>query len=82
GLLTGLRPMAEQYGVSVGALAVAWVLRSPIVTSAIVGARKQWQIEEMVGAAQVELSSSEVWEIESRLKGIGLTPVGIPASRI
>ncbi len=70
GLLGGLRPMAEKHGVSIGALAAAWVLRASTVTSAIVGARKQWQIEETVGASEVGLTSLEVREIEALLKNL------------
>jgi aryl-alcohol dehydrogenase-like predicted oxidoreductase len=43
-----LRRIAQEHGQTVGQLAVAWVLRRPEVTAAIVGARKPEQIEETV----------------------------------
>jgi aryl-alcohol dehydrogenase-like predicted oxidoreductase len=53
-----LLPIAHEHGMSLGELAVAWVLKNPGVTSAIVGVRSAWQIEEIAGAARKELSSS------------------------
>ncbi len=70
GLLAALQPLAEKHSVGVGAIAIAWVLRTNAVTSAIVGARKQWQIEDTVGASEVELTASDVQAIESHLKGL------------
>jgi aryl-alcohol dehydrogenase-like predicted oxidoreductase len=67
-LLSHLKPISERYGISLGELAVAWVLRNENVVSAIVGARKAWQIEEIVGAADLQLAFSEIEEIDIRLK--------------
>jgi aryl-alcohol dehydrogenase-like predicted oxidoreductase len=49
-LVEQLRPIAAKHGLTVAQLAIAWVLRRPEVTSAIVGARKPSQIEETVAA--------------------------------
>lgn len=51
-----LRQVAARKGVSPAALAVAWTLRHPAVTGAIVGARTPAQIDELVTAADVDLS--------------------------
>jgi aryl-alcohol dehydrogenase-like predicted oxidoreductase len=67
-LLDQLKPIARQYKVNLGELAIAWVLRNENVMSAIVGARKAWQIEEVVGAAGLQLSSEDVEEINELLK--------------
>ena len=48
-------------------LAIAWVLRRPEVTAAIVGARRPSQIEETAGAADWELSSGDLAEIDALL---------------
>ncbi len=66
-LVEKLRPIAERVGRPVGQLAVAWVLRRPEVTSAIVGARRPSQIEEMAGAADWTLSAEEIAEIDKLL---------------
>jgi aryl-alcohol dehydrogenase-like predicted oxidoreductase len=59
-LVEHLRPIAAKYGKSVAELAIAWVLRRPEVTSAIVGARQPSQIEETVGAAEWVLSEDDL----------------------
>lgn len=66
-LLDQLNPIAQRHKLSLGELAVAWVLRNENLTSAIVGARKAWQIEEIVGAADVMLSSHDIDSIGSFL---------------
>src|SRR6202048_1417291 len=47
----GAHPLA----LTVAQLALAWVVRNPIITTAMVGARVPAEIEENVGAAQVSL---------------------------
>lgn len=51
-----LRPLAEQLGCALSQLAIAWVLRRPEITGAIVGARSPQQLDETVQAAEVELT--------------------------
>ncbi len=51
-LVEQLQPIAAKHGLTVAQLAIAWVLRRPEVTSAIVGARKPSQIEETVAAGE------------------------------
>ena len=70
-LAEGLAPIAERHGVSVGALAVAWVLAWPGVTGAIVGARRPDQIQGWIGAAGLELSDKDLDEIEALLVRTG-----------
>lgn len=65
-LVEKLRPIAAEYGKTVGQLAVAWVLRNPVVTSAIVGARNPKQIEENV-AADFEISGEHMASIQAIL---------------
>jgi aryl-alcohol dehydrogenase-like predicted oxidoreductase len=81
-LLGGLKPIANRYGISIGGLAIAWVLRKSVVTSAIVGARKQWQIEDTVSSSETELSSSDVRTIESLLKTVWMDSGGHRSSQI
>src|SRR5216684_4061103 len=58
-----LRAIGDHHGRSPGEVAVAWVLRHPAVTGAIVGARRPDQVRGLVGAAGFWLSPSEVAEI-------------------
>ncbi len=45
-LVEKLKPIAEKHGRTLAQLAIAWVLRRPEVTAAIVGTRRPSQIEE------------------------------------
>jgi aryl-alcohol dehydrogenase-like predicted oxidoreductase len=66
-LLEGLRPIAEQNGITPAQLAIAWVLRRPEVTSAIVGARKPAQLQETIPAGGVTLKAEDLEKIEDLL---------------
>ena len=64
-LVSALGEIAEASGHTVGQLAVAWTLRRPEVTSAIVGARKRGQIAETVKADDWQLNEEELTSIET-----------------
>ena len=66
-LVEGLRAIASREGRSVGELAVAWVLRRPEVTSAIVGSRRPDQVVETAAAADRPLTPVEDREIATLL---------------
>jgi len=67
-LVEDLHSIAERNGKTVAQLAIAWVLRRPEVTSAIVGARHPSQIEETFVAGDWTLSKEEISAIEGLLK--------------
>lgn len=50
-----LRPLARELGISLAELSIAWTLRNPEVTSAIVGARRPDQIEGTFSASGIQL---------------------------
>jgi voltage-dependent potassium channel beta subunit len=68
-----LRPVAAELGVSMPQLALAWCLRQPGVSSAIVGATRVSQLEENAKASELELSA----EVEARIDQIA--PATSPA---
>jgi aryl-alcohol dehydrogenase-like predicted oxidoreductase len=59
-LVERLRPIAARHNKTVSQLAIAWVLRRPEITSAIVGARKPAQIEETVAAGDWTLAEEDI----------------------
>lgn len=69
GLVECLKPIAENNGRSLSELAIAWVLRRPEVTSAIVGGRNAQQVAETVKAADWTLSDEEIETIEQLRAG-------------
>ena len=64
-LVEQLRLVGERRGCSPGVVAIAWTLRHPAVTAAIVGARKAEQVDDMVAAAGVQLTETDLMEIEA-----------------
>lgn len=60
-----LKPVAEDHGLNLAQLAVAWVLQNPNVASALVGASRPEQIASNVAAAGVRLDSSAMTAIDS-----------------
>ena len=65
-LVERLRKVGERYGRPPGQIAIAWALRNPAVTGAIVGARNAKQVEGNVGAADLYLADDEIAEIEGK----------------
>ena len=64
-----LNVMAKERGQSLVQMALAWVLRDPVVTTALVGASSVEQIEENVNAlANLEFSGQELHKIDNILK--------------
>lgn len=59
-----LKKIGAAHGKSAGEVAIAWVLRHPAVTAAIVGMRSAQQVDGVIGAADFRLSDSELAEIE------------------
>lgn len=62
-----LKPIAAKYGKTVAQLSVAWTLRNPEVTSAIVGARRPSQVEEIVGSAGWKIDEEDLKVIDNLL---------------
>ena len=65
-LVDRLREVAGTHGRSPGEAAIAWTLRRPDVTAAIVGARNPAQVEGIVGAMDFRLSDEEIAHVEGR----------------
>jgi aryl-alcohol dehydrogenase-like predicted oxidoreductase len=59
-----LQPIADEAGLSLAQLAVAWVLQNPNVSSAIIGASRPEQVTENVKAAGVKLDESTLTSID------------------
>ena len=63
-LVERLKKVAARYGAAPGAIAIAWTLRLPAVTGAIVGARNAKQAEEVMRAGEIKLNAQDIAEIE------------------
>ncbi len=65
-----LRTIGKKHGASPGEVAVAWTLRHPGVTAAIVGGRSAEQVEGTIGAAELKLAREETDAIEEFLEAM------------
>jgi aryl-alcohol dehydrogenase-like predicted oxidoreductase len=62
-----LRGIADRNGRPVSEVAIAWTLRLPAVTGAIVGARDAGQVDGFIGAMDFRLGDDDLAEIEAAL---------------
>ncbi len=62
-----LRAIGQRQNATPGEVAIAWTLRNPAVTGAIVGVRSAQQVSGIAGAANVEISANDEREIEQAL---------------
>ncbi len=63
-----LEQIGARHGVGAGVVAIAWTLRHPAVTAAIVGARSAAQVDGVFPAATFRLTEAEVGEISRFLE--------------
>ena len=64
-VINAVQKLAEARGVSMAQIALAWVLRNPLVSAPIVGATKPNHLPEAVDALSLELTDEEVQELEA-----------------
>ena len=85
-LTKALRPIADEVGLSMAQLAVAWVLQNRNVAAAIIGASRPEQVEENVAASGVTLEPQVLAQIDAVLgehveRDAGLTEANAPKRR-
>ena len=71
-LVDRLRQIGARHGRTPGEVAIAWTLRHPAVTGAIVGARDAKQAEGVMRAGELKLSADEIAEIEGVAAAVGV----------
>jgi aryl-alcohol dehydrogenase-like predicted oxidoreductase len=59
-----LTEIGKRHRVEPGVVAIAWTLRNPAVTAAIVGARRPAQVDGILPAAEFRLNHDEIHELE------------------
>jgi aryl-alcohol dehydrogenase-like predicted oxidoreductase len=63
-LVATLSEIGNRHGVEPGVVAIAWTLRHPGVTGAIVGARRPAQVEGIFPSATFRLSPQEIEQLD------------------
>lgn len=74
GFLDGIKPLADEKGCTLSQLVIAWTIRQPGITCALVGARNPKQAEENAAAGDVQLSREEIETITAQLGRLELVP--------
>ena len=64
-LVERMREMGKRHGRTPGEVAIAWTLRRPEVTAAIVGMRSAKQVDGVIGAMAFRLTPEEISELEA-----------------
>ncbi len=75
-----LKPVAEQAGLTLAQLAVAWTLQNPAVSAAIIGATRPEQVRENAKASGVRLEQQVLSQIDDVLAGQIVTDPAYTAS--
>jgi aryl-alcohol dehydrogenase-like predicted oxidoreductase len=65
-----MKQIGARHGRTAGEVAIAWTLRHPAVTAAIVGMRSPQQVSGVIGAMDFRLSEEEIGEIAEFRKGL------------
>ncbi|MDO5494812.1 MAG: aldo/keto reductase family protein [bacterium] len=81
-----LKPTADELGLTLAQLAVAWILHRRNVAAAIIGASRPEQVVENVKASGVQIPEGMMWRIDEILGDVvvrdpGLTRAGMPQAR-
>ena len=64
-VVEAMRKIGDARGVSVARVALAWTLAKPFVTSVIIGAKTQEQLDDNLAAAQLELTAEEIKTLDA-----------------
>jgi aryl-alcohol dehydrogenase-like predicted oxidoreductase len=75
-----LKPLADQAGLSLAQLAVAWTLQNPNVAAAIIGASRPEQVTENAAASGVVLDADLLSAIDGVLAEVVLRDPALTAS--
>ena len=63
-IVDAVERIAGERGVSMATVAMAWVLRNPVVDAPIIGATKDHHLTDAVAALDLELTDDEVASLE------------------
>jgi aryl-alcohol dehydrogenase-like predicted oxidoreductase len=72
--IDALKRVGRAHGVSAAQVALAWLLARPAVTSLVIGARNEKQLEDNLAAAELELTPTEI----ARLEAVSRPPLLYP----
>jgi aryl-alcohol dehydrogenase-like predicted oxidoreductase len=63
-ILDVIKPIAKEHDTTVARIALAWLLAKPVVTSVIIGAKNMKQLEDNIGAVDIELTDYQLGALD------------------
>lgn len=78
--VAGLQPIADENGMTMAQLALAWVLQNPAVSSAIIGASRPEQVADNVKASGIRLDAGTMAAIDDVLSAVIVRDPGLTRS--
>jgi len=73
-MLEKFKPIAQNHGITLASLAIAWTIAQPGITCALVGARRVEQVRENALAGDVNLTSQEIEAMRLEAEKLNLPP--------
>lgn len=64
-ILDVINPIAKAHGCSAARIALAWLLTKPVVTSVIIGAKNIAQLEDNIGAVDIQLTDEQIKDLDA-----------------
>jgi len=64
-VIDAMRPIAQERGVSVARIAIAWLLHQKVVTSVIIGAKRPDQLDDNIAATDITLTDAELATLDA-----------------
>lgn len=71
-IIDKVQEIAEQKGISMAQVALAWSLSKPFISAPIVGTTSIEKLEDLIKGCQVELTKEEIREIDDLYKPLGI----------
>ncbi len=72
-MLEQIRNAADDAGISMPDLAIAWILKNPVVTAPIVGASNPEQVEDNCRIAEIDVSDETYRKLNELTKGVNVS---------
>lgn len=63
-IIDAMKPIAKEHNTSVARIALAWLLARPVVTSVIIGAKNMKQLEDNIGAVDIQLTDYQIGALD------------------
>jgi aryl-alcohol dehydrogenase-like predicted oxidoreductase len=70
--LKDIKPIADDYGLTLTQLVIHWTMKRPAMVSTLVGARNTEQVSENIKAADANINSSDLDTITDKLDQLKL----------